>query len=470
MSIRLLHRNKANLGRIPELYIIVQLSLSCHVKKPLTKLRNSVLKPLLKLLLLWLPLMVLATTSFLVFSALQPLPLVAEVGTMRHGDVGRIKSLLEQHDPRSLSDGETRRLQISARDLNLMSNSVLPYQDRQALDINLATGLAAINYSAALPDNPLGKYLNLSASVGQEEGQPTLEQLTFGNARVPGWLLKPVVAGTNSLLRSSSAEYRDLMDALKQVQFETDSLQVVYQWQADLAERIQTRGRDLLLAPEEQQRIIIYYTEIMRQFPLLAGRTVSLDRLLQPIFELARQRSDEGNDAVAENRALIMALGVAINGSSIKHLAGEAAAASVVTHGRPYLVLRGRNDLVMHFIISAAITAAGGGGLADNIGVFKEVDDSRGGSGFSFPDLLADRAGVSFAETALGNKAEELQEYMSTRVNEAGYMPGFTQLPEGLMELEFKSRYEDLDSATYALVEEEIERRIGGSAIHQPNF
>jgi len=414
--------------------------------------------------------MVLAAAFFLVFSALQPLPLVAEVGSMRHGDVGRIKSLLEQHDPRSLRDGETRRLQISARDLNLMSNSVLPYQDRQAMDINLITGLAAINYSAALPDNPLGKYLNLSALVGQEGGRPTLEQLTFGNTKVPGWLLKPVVAGTNSLLRSGSAEYRDAMDALKHVQFATDSLEVVYQWHSDLAERIQSRGRDLLLAPEEQQRVIIYYAEIMRQFPLLAGRSVSLDRLLQPMFALARQRSDEGNDAVAENRALLLALGVAINGSSIKHLTGPEEAAAVVTYSRPHLVLRGRNDLVMHFIISAAITAAGGGGLADSIGVFKEVDDSRGGSGFSFPDLLADRAGVSFAEAALGDKAEALQEYMSTRVSENGYMPEFTHLPEGLMELEFKARYEDLDSATYALVDEEIERRIGGSTIHQPSF
>jgi hypothetical protein len=419
---------------------------------------------------LWFPIALLATASFLVFSALQPLPLVAEVGSMLHGDVGRIKSLLIQHDPRSLRDGETRRLQISARDLNLMSNSVLPYQDRQAVDINLITGLAAINYSAALPDNPLGKYLNLSAVLGQEEGQPTLEQLTFGNKRVPGWLLKPVIAGTNRLLRSSSSEFRDAMDALKHVQFETDSLHIVYQWRSDLAQRIQTKGRDLLLAPEEQQRIIIYYAEIMRQFPLLKSGPVSLDRLLQPVFALARQRSDQGNDAVAENRALLMAMGVAINGSSIKHLIGETKAATVVTHGRPYLELRGRNDLVMHFIISAAITATGGGGLADSIGVFKEVDDSRGGSGFSFPDLLADRAGVSFAELALGNMAEELQAYMSTQVSEAGYMPGITQLPEGLMELEFKSRYEDLDSATYALVDDEIERRISRCTIHQANF
>ena len=224
------------------------------------------------------------------------------------------------------------------------------------------------------------------------------------------------------------------------------------------------------MAPEEQQRILIYYTDIMHRFPQLAGGAVSLDRLLQPMFALAGQRTDKGNDAASENRALLMALGVAVNGSSIKHLVGPDKAATVATHSRPYLVLRGRNDLAMHFIISAAITAAGGGGLADKIGVFKEVDDSRGGSGFSFPDLLADRAGVAFAELALGDNARQLQSFMSTRPGEAAYMPGFTHLPEGLMELEFKARYEDLDSATYALIDEEIERRISGCAIHQPNI
>tara|TARA_R110001592_G_scaffold363393_1_gene687321 strand:- start:179848 stop:181035 length:1188 start_codon:yes stop_codon:yes gene_type:complete len=395
---------------------------------------------------------------------------VAEVGSISHGDVGRLKSLLKQHDPRSLRDGETRRLHLSARDLNLVSNSVLPYQDRQALDIRLTKGSAAFNYSAALPDNPLGKYFNFSAILGQQEGRLTLEQLRFGNIRVPGWLLQPVVAGTNSLLRNGSAEYRDAMDALKQMQFEPNSLQLIYQWQSGLAERIQSRGRDLLLAPAEKQRIRIYYTEIMRQFPLLAGGSASLDRLLQPMFALARQRSENGHDAEGENRALLLALGVAINGSNIKHLTGPTEAASVTIHTRPHLVLQGRNDLVKHFIISAAITAGGGGGLADKIGVFKEVDDSRGGSGFSFPDLLADRAGVSFAEVALGDNARELQNYMSMRGSEADYMPGFTELPESLMALEFKSRYEDLDSATYALIDEEIERRIGSSAIHQSTF
>ena len=46
-------------------------------------------------------------------------------------------------------------------------------------------------------------------------------------------------------------------------------------------------------------------------------------------------------------------------------------------------------------------------------------------------------------------------------------MPAFDHLPEGLMALEFKARYEDLDSATYALINKEIEYRIRSCTIHQ---
>jgi len=56
---------------------------------------------------------------------------------------------------------------------------------------------------------------------------------------------------------------------------------------------------------------------------------------------------------------------------------------------------------------------------------------------------------------------------MSRQLQEASYMPDFTRLPEGVMELEFKTRFEDLDSASYALVQGEIERRIGASPLYQ---
>ena len=58
------------------------------------------------------------------------------------------------------------------------------------------------------------------------------------------------------------------------------------------------------------------------------------------------------------------------------------------------MLLAGRQDLAKHFAISAAISAHSGAPLADAIGLYKELEDARGGSGFSFDDLAAEPAVV----------------------------------------------------------------------------
>ncbi|MBW1767294.1 MAG: hypothetical protein JRJ65_09625 [Deltaproteobacteria bacterium] len=133
------------------------------------------------------------------------------------------------------------------------------------------------------------------------------------------------------------------------------------------------------------------------------------------------------------------------------------------------LTLRGRQDLALHFLVSAAIAVSAGGGMADFMGLFKEMDDSRGGSGFSFADLAADRAGVKFANAGTGSSfsANLLQQQMSGQLKEGDFMPRVDHLPEGIMELELKKKYKDLDSATYRIVDEEIERRIVACRVYR---
>jgi hypothetical protein len=118
-------------------------------------------------------------------------------------------------------------------------------------------------------------------------------------------------------------------------------------------------------------------------------------------------------------------------------------------------------------VISAALAAGGGSVLADAVGVFKELSDSQGGSGFSFPDLLADRAGVVMAETATGPGALSLQRAMAGSVDEALFMPPINDLPEGLQNLEFRSRYQDLDTQAYAQARRVLEERIAELALYR---
>jgi hypothetical protein len=424
------------------------------------------LKLALKSTLFLLPIVFIAVPVLLLLSAIQQRPLVTQSSSIQHEDVGRIKAMLKQHDPRNLQDGEVRALTVTQRDLNLMLDAALPRLGPHQMELSLRDGTADFRYTVLLPDNPVGKYLNLAVQVSQNGDRLQVHEIQWGVLSLPAWAIQPALAIIDRYLENRIEEYRSALSAVQQVQLREGQVGLVYQWRASLAQDIQSRGRDLFLPQADRERIIAYYAEISRQSHQLSG-SHSLVELLQPLFSLAMRRSEERGNPQAENRALFLALGVLIRGSSLwRLLGGDGYAFPLRPAGRTSLTLAQRGDLTQHFALSAAITAAAGVGLADAAGIFKEIDDSRGGTGFSFPDLLADRAGVVLAETAMGDRASEIQHLMSTSAHESDFMPDISHLPEGLQELEFKHRYGDLDSASYALVSAEIERRIASCALY----
>lgn len=421
---------------------------------------------LLKIFLFLLPIALVGIPTLLLLSAVQPTALVEPSSSMGHEDVARITNLLRQHDPRTMQDGEFRHLAVTGRDLNLGLNYVLRSTDRTRTLVELEKQSATILYSYALPDNPVGKYFNLSAHFVQAGSKLAVGYLDFGRVKVPGKFVNPVVNATDSYLRRRFIEYAGIMASVKSIDLATDKLQLVYQWQDGLADQLKDRGRDLLLPEADRRRVEAYYIEIALESRKLKGRT-SLNGLLERLFMLAKIRTQNGNDARAEHRALFLSLGLAISGSSYSSLLGERTSMPSLSPAPMRLTLSNRGDLAQHFALSAAISAAGGGGLADAVGIFKELNDSRGGSGFSFVDLLADRAGVELAQRAMGADAERIQSRMTSNLKESDYMPDINHLPEGLLELEFKSRYQDLDSRDYSLVNDEIERRISACSLYQ---
>ena len=128
------------------------------------------------------PLIVIAITApvaLVVFGA-QSEPLVHPTKSMDQTDVARAKALLRQHDPRRLRDGETRTINASERDVNLLLQHALPFAERQRSSVDLADGSAIIRYTLSLPDNPVGNYLNLTLRIVEES-----ESLSVQSARQP---------------------------------------------------------------------------------------------------------------------------------------------------------------------------------------------------------------------------------------------------------------------------------------------
>lgn len=101
--------------------------------------------------------------------------------------------------------------------------------------------------------------------------------------------------------------------------------------------------------------------------------------------------------------------------------------------------------------------------LAHGVGVGKELmDTTEVGSGFSFDDLAADRAGTLLAIAATKNdaNARNLQTRIGQGVVIADFFPGVEGLPSGLTRDEFQSEYGGLGGKVTLRLAQEIEYRL----------
>ena len=210
-----------------------------------------------------------------------------------------------------------------------------------------------------------------------------------------------------------------------------------------------------------------YYSELVGLQAAGKARRGSLPDVLQPLFRLAQQRSRSGEDPVSENRSLLLVLGAWAAGRGMGQLLPRETRRSRIRGFR--LSLERRRDLAQHFLVSAAIAAGSDSTLSNAVGLFKEVRDARSGSGFSFADLAADRAGTRFGELATRSSASALrvQRLLAAGVKEADIIPRVRDLPENMSTAEFKSRYGKIGSPTYNEITNEIERRIEACLLYK---
>lgn len=401
-------------------------------------------------------LIVVAAPLWIVSTALESMPRVSADATLSVADAANAKQLLREHDPRRLRDGDRRLVRLSERELNLLLSYTLPeFAAGRAI---LAGGLMTLAASIEVPANPFGRYLNAEVTLAQSGTSLEPVALSLGQLRLPSWLTGSLSARLSQLLRAQVPEYAVAMNSLQSLQFEDSGLVLEYIWRDKLLDQARARGRELVLPADLRESARAYYGTLAAQAQSPA-RGASLARPLQALFAQARQRSVAGRDPALENRAALLALGVALTGRSPAFLYEEGSQPPARIR-RLGSTLRGRHDLAQHFVVSALLTLSGGGKLADAIGVLKELSDSRGGSGFSFPDLLADRAGVVFAQRSTGPDAKRIQQRLAENSSEDVFMPSIDALPEGMQDLEFRRRYEDLDTEAYGRVRDEVERRI----------
>ncbi|WP_397534806.1 hypothetical protein [Roseateles sp.] len=390
--------------------------------------------------------------------ALQGRPLVPSAASVAPADVARAKRLLRMNDPRRARPGELHSLRLSEGELVLLLNHLGRHQLAErapAMRLRLLTARAELQASFALSS---WGWLNLQLGLREDGRQLAVDSLRLGRLPLPATLGQWMFAqGWHRY--GQRGELQLARELVQQVSLQPGQLEVSYRWQADSYKRL----LGSLLDAQEQARLRAH-AELLERWTRDSARqgVAPLTELLPAAFALARQRSANGGDAAAENRAALVSLALYAVGRSPASLL-SVAATRTQAHPLP-LILQGRPDFPQHFIISAALAAAAGGPLADAIGVYKEQADALHGSGFSFNDLAADRAGARFGLLAMREPAQ-LQHRMAAGVREHELLPDLSDLPEYLSEAEFRRRYGGVDAPAYRHMMAAIEARLDGIAL-----
>lgn len=373
-------------------------------------------------------------------------------------DIQRAKKILHANQH---SADQVVSLSLSERDLNIACAYLLNlYTDSQSL-VKLSTNYLSFQLRFTLPNNLFGRYLDIQFQLYIPPYQaPKIKNLQLGQMTIAdayaGFLIDKAIQHTRL------NQYLNLLrQNLKEIHLTSGQLRIKYQLPIQASAKIQS-----LLTPNIDERALNQYQETLDKTLLKhdAKWRLSLSEILQPLFQLAQQRSTAAN-AIEENQVVIFIANRYVNNyprSGNKNKQRKTI---------PYYPasLYKRTDMAQHFMWSASLSASGSSYLAHLIGVEKELNDAKHGSGFSFIDLAADRAGVTFGEYATANptQALKIQKKMAHITNYRAFMPEIRDLPENLNVQAFQIQYKSTYSSKYQSVLQEIDQRISACEIYQ---
>jgi len=404
----------------------------------------------------------LVLCAMLVFFGVGDKPELAVGWAPTRDDLVRAKKIL--HEGSKTKPDEIGIIELSQADLNLAGNYLLNRYSKSAADLEFKNDELRFKVTITLPENSLGKYLNISFRLGnvKDSDLPVITKFKTGKLLLPAKLAAFVI---DSIIQHSSLnEYFILATRpIKAVKIDAQKITITYYPNKDTL----IQARNFLTHTGDNAALNIYQQKLA---DIVAKHNpewrLSLAELLRPLFELAYQRSTL-ETAIDENRIVISAINDYVNRKETKKLL--AIPESAPAAGQQYSAfLYKRIDLAQHFIGSAALTASVNKQAAQIAGEEKELSDAHGGSGFSFIDLTADKAGTRFGEMATSSpeNARKMQKAMAGIKDYSDFMPDPRDLPEHMNEADFKQRFESINSPVYQEISKQIDERISATPIY----
>lgn len=392
-------------------------------------------------------------------------------------DAERMQGIVLKNGPGLLGNDSNLRIELNEDE----SNALINYLSRQGQGtfqqwlegmgarLELVPDRAILHGTLAFSPSLLGQYLNFSAHFAVSDNRLKLEKLQLADFEVPAFVYLRLLKTAEQAL-SSEPNFQlatSILDAVNQIELSDRRVSFSLDWESERLGRLQALARQVLIEPMTAERLLSYQgilLDTLRAMPA-SQNSASLTALLTPLFAHAAETADNPQE---ENQAIFVILTCyLLSELTLEDLLGPRASNQEAAP-RVRITLESRDDLPRHLVASAAIAAYANDELANILAVFKEVQDSRTDSGFSFSDMTANRVGTRLGMLSADSvqAAVYLQQFFAQVQDEQAYMP-LVGRPDGISEAEFIQRYGSRNSDSYLQKLDEIEAEIEKLSVFQ---
>lgn len=400
--------------------------------------------------------------STILFLAIDRKPQVSREVRVTPEHIARAKSILDTHRYQ-VRPGTTATATIEREDIDVALNYLAHHLRQGHAKSKLDNQSAYIQISLPVPEIAAianNAYVNLEASLIESEGLPTIHSLRIGKLTVPDSLTNFVLQQLFSWLKMISPDVRVGMEAFRKIGISHDGIAVTYYWQGwGNSQDDQLSFSAPLFNQQALARLFHYHTFLNQINQQNHARSITLSEVLTRLMR-ETTRDPSHNNTREEIRAAILITAFHALQLPLKLISPEAAKWPPPARAR--ITLDGRADFAMHFISSAAITAYTDTILSDAIGLYKELEDARSGSGFSFNDIAANRAGTSLAARIMKSQlsAQKIRTAILAGIDDSDLMPYWADLPEHLGEQTFLAKFGGTHTTIYRELINKIEQRV----------
>lgn len=376
-------------------------------------------------------------------------------------DIRRARMILNgQAAPDPLATLKTLRLE--EKDLNIAANHLLNQYFNSAAQVRLKENYFRFESSIQLPFNALNPYLNLGFTLTNQEGQPTISELTLGPLSLPNHYGNVYL---ETLITYSDLNQYYLLAArhIRSLTISPEALTLNYHW----TPKAYATAQQLLTHSANLEALDFYHHHLVQTVKQHDPNwRLSLATLLQTLFQASLTRAP-GLDPVKENQAIILATGLYTLQHNVAALFPKNTAPQKVKFLPVFMYQR--VDMAKHFISSALLSTINNPAFSERLGLQKELHDGSAGKGFSFIDLAANRAGIRFAKAATESEtsARRLQRTMAKITSYTAFMPDVRDFPENILAPAFKQTYQSTTSAAYRQQLQLIDQKIAACHLYQ---